>query len=77
MLARHGLGADPLADLFRRLCAEFRSGVPLGDLFVKYSDEVAARSRTEGEELRAAFADVFGSGVPAFCPEAVPNQGTR
>ncbi|MGH8997939.1 MAG: hypothetical protein ACRDY7_00950 [Acidimicrobiia bacterium] len=77
VLARHGLDADPLADLFRRLCDEFRAGVPVEELFVKYSDEVARRSATEGDELRAAFADVFGAGVPALCPEATPRSDGR
>ena len=73
VLTRNGLTAAPLADLFRRLCDEFKAGTPVEELFVKYSDEVAKRSETEGPELRAAFADAFGAGVPALCPEAVPE----
>ena len=74
VLTRHGLDADPLAELFRRLCDEFKAGTPLEELFVTYSDEVATRSASEGPELRAAFADAFGAGVPALCPEAVPES---
>ena len=73
VLTRNGLGAGALTDLFRRLCDEFKAGTPVEELFVKYSDEVARRSATEGSELRAAFADAFGAGVPALCPEAVPE----
>jgi hypothetical protein len=73
VLTRNGLGAGALTDLFRRLCDEFKAGTPVEELFVKYSDEVAGRSAMEGAELRAAFADAFGAGVPALCPEAVPE----
>lgn len=73
VLTRNGLGAGALTDLFRRLCDDFKAGTPVEQLFVRYSDEVARRSATDGPELRAAFADAFGAGVPALCPEAVPE----
>ena len=69
VLRRSGITDARLEALFHRACDEIHRGASVDDMFVKYQQEISAGSGPDAEALASAFADAWGAGLVAFCPD--------
>jgi hypothetical protein len=69
VLRRSGITDARLEALFHRACDDIHRGASVDDTFVKYQQEVSAGSGTDADALASAFADAWGAGLVAFCPD--------
>jgi hypothetical protein len=69
VLRRGGITDARLEALFHRACDDIHRGASVDDTFVTYQQEISAGSGRDAEALANAFADAWGAGLVAFCPD--------
>lgn len=70
VLHRNGWTDGRLEALFHGACDEIHRGASVDDSFVKYRQQVSGSGPdADADALAAAFADAWGAGLTAFCPD--------
>jgi hypothetical protein len=67
VLHRDGWTDARLEALFHRACDDIHHGASVDDSFATYQREVSAGP--DADALASAFADAWGAGLVAFCPD--------
>ncbi|HVS42041.1 MAG TPA: hypothetical protein VMU20_07180 [Candidatus Dormibacteraeota bacterium] len=67
---RDGWTDARLETLFHGACDEIHHGATVDDTFVKERETVSAQGGADADALASAFADAWGAGLTAFCPDA-------
>lgn len=69
VLHRNGYSDSRLEALFDRACADIHHGAAVDATFVTYQREVSGAGGPDADALAGAFADAWGAGLVAFCPD--------
>ena len=69
VLHRNGYTDSRLEALFERACADIHHGASVDATFVTYQQQVSGTGGPDADALAGAFADAWGAGLVAFCPD--------